>query len=1568
MFRHARNLIRSNRNSSMMFCGRVRLASVALMTGLLLASGAAAQVNSGASGVPAKASYSKIPLNFEANQGQADSQVRFLSRGDGYSLFLTSNAAVLKLRTSAGADTPPATIRMEMLHALPTAQVSGTDELPGIVNYFIGNDPKRWHRDIETYAKVKYQSVYPGVDAVFYGNQRQFEYDFVVAPGADPSRIALGLSGVSPVLDADGNVVLKTAGGDLLLCKPVVYQGAENHKTIIDAGYVLSGDYIRFKLGKYDRSQPLVIDPKFETMTYLGGSGTDFVGAGTSPYGGISPTTLLLSNALAVDSSGNTYVTGQTYSADFPTHAGYENAWAGYSGRNQAAFVSKINAAGTAFVYSTYLAGSDPNTDSDNGTAIAVDASGDAYVVGWTESPDFPVTKGAYQTTVGNLSTFVTKLNPSGNGLVYSTVLGGASPSYSAAYGIAVDSKGQAYVVGNVSDNDAFPFTSNALLTKGNQFAGSGFVTVFNAAGSSLLYSSLIGDAQALQFNTTAQGVAVDPSGNFYVTGSTESPNMPATAGAYQTTFATPNTSTVAGFAAKFGPVGGSGNLLTYLTYLHATTIGNNDWGAAITADSSGNAYVAGFTQSSTFPTTTGAYQTTCPNNCAFVTKLNPTGAKLVWSTLLGGDNPNPGINGTGSVGEYVSSIALDALGNVYVAGAAGDGFPTVNSVESGSFVSGGFISKLNPTGSSLLFSSLIGDQGVNNWISGAAVDPLGNISVGGVVQGVADGLPVTSGAPQTTFGGGEYDGFVAKIHIETPDLTIAKTHTGDFIQGENAAGYSVTVSNIGDGPTSGIVTVTEAIPTGLSLEAMEGTGWTCTALPACTRADALAAGGSYPPITVTVNVASNALASVTNMATVSGGSEYNFSNDSASDATTILPPPVAPTVGLTLSSSSITTEQALTVTVAVKGPSGDATPSGSVTLTSGSYTSAAATLSSGSGMITVPAGSLAAGSDTLTVRYTPDSAGSLSYLSATATGSVTVTKVTPTVALTLSSSSITTEQALTVTVAVKGVSGGPAPAGTVTLTSGSYTSAAATLSSGSATISIIAGSLAAGSDPIKVTYTPSSGSSPTFNSATGTSSVTVIKITPSVALTPSASGITTKQILTVTVAVSGGNGNPAPTGSVILTSSSYTSATATLSSGSATISVAAGSLAIGTAALTVTYTPNSSSSSIYNSATGSASVTVTVPTAGLQFIPVTPCRIVDTRNAAGAFGGPELAGGVARSFDVPQSGCGIPSTAVAYSLNATVVPIQALGYLTVWPAGEAQPNVSTLNSDGRVKANATITPAGTNGGVSVFASDATQFILDIDGYFVPAGTSASGLEFYPVTPCRVADTRNVTGALGGPSLAANTARAFPVQSSLCGIPATAKAYSLNVTAVPHGSLGYLTVWPSGQSQPVVSTLNAATGAVTANAAIVPTGTGGDISIFVSDTADVILDVNGYFAPPASGGLSLYTVTPCRAIDTRNGAGAFDGTLTMPIHASICEPPATAQAYVLNATVVPTTSFSFLSLWAAGAAQPVVSTLNANDGAVTSNMAIVPTTNGGIDAFASNSTNLILDIASYFAP
>ena len=336
-----------------------------------------------------------------------------------------------------------------------------------------------------------------------------------------------------------------------------------------------------------------------------------------------------------------------------------------------------------------------------------------------------------------------------------------------------------------------------------------------------------------------------------------------------------------------------------------------------------------------------------------------------------------------------------------------------------------------------------------------------------------------------------------------------------------------------------------------------------------------------------------------------------------------------------------------------------------------------------------------------------------------------------------------------------------------------------------------------------------------------------------------------------------------------------------------------------------------------------------------LQFVAVTPCRVADTRNAPGPFGGPAIASGKYRNFAIPQGPCpNIPQDAAAYSLNVTVVPHGPLGYLTVWPAGQSQPLISTLNSmDGRVKANAAIVPSGQGAAVSVFASDTTEVVLDIDGYFVAATTST--LAFFPLTPCRVADTRGANGPLGGPYLQGGKERDFPVLSSSCTIPNSAQAYSLNFTVVPRNGqpLGYLTVWPTGQSQPFVSTLNAPTGTVVANAAIVPTGLQSAISVFASNDTDLVIDVDGYLAPSdsAPNPLSLYALSPCRVMDTRNEEGLFTGMLPVEVLESSCNVPS-AEAYVFNATVVPQGPMGYLTLWPDAEGQPVVSTLNAMDG------------------------------------
>ena len=373
------------------------------------------------------------------------------------------------------------------------------------------------------------------------------------------------------------------------------------------------------------------------------------------------------------------------------------------------------------------------------------------------------------------------------------------------------------------------------------------------------------------------------------------------------------------------------------------------------------------------------------------------------------------------------------------------------------------------------------------------------------------------------------------------------------------------------------------------------------------------------------------------------------------------------------------------------------------------------------------------------------------------------------------------------------------------------------------------------------------------------------------------------------------------------------------------------------------------------------------------QLTAIPPCRLLDTRT------GNPIQGGTVQTFDLrqlAQNNCSLDvSTAGLYSLNVALLPLngQRVRYLTIWPAGQSQPQVATMNSlDGRVKANAAIVTAGVNGKVSIYVTDTANVVLDTNGYFAP--TSQSTIAYYPVTPCRVADTRGPIGNLGGPYLQGGHERDFPVSLSNCNIPRNAEAYSLNFTAVPYNQerLSYLTVWPAGQTRPLVSTLNNPTATIVANAAIVPSGIGGAVAVYPTNDTNLVIDIDGYFGPAGTGGLSLYPAAPCRVLDTLDlGSGQpFSGTLSPPVDVvnSNCDVPSVAQAYVLNATAVPTGALNYLTLWPDGGNQPLASTLNAVDGWTASNMAIVPSTNGSIDAYASGLTQLILDLSSYFAP
>jgi hypothetical protein len=692
--------------------------------------------------------YGRIPLSFEVNQGQTDSRVQYLARGEGYALFLTPTAAVFSLSkpapTSNGHDQPAAAqpsvgtvLDMQLVGARPDAPASGLDEQASTVNYFIGSDRSRWRTNIGTYGQVKYTGVYAGIDLVYHGNQRQLEYDFDVVPGADPNDIRLTFPGATGIdLDAQGELVLHTAGGDVMHHAPVVYQEGPGGREAVAGRYVIQGnDRVGFVVGAYDPKRALIIDPTLAYSTYLGGS---FHERG---------------NGIAVDAAGNAYVTGVTQSTNFPTTPGaFQTTIAGLAN----AFVTKLDADGTALVYSTYLGGSAV----DAGAAIAVDAAGNAFVTGFTESSNFPTTPGAFQTTIaGFKNAFVTKLNPDGTALVYSTYFGSIVDAGAA---IAVDAAGNAYVSGDTESSN-FPTTPGAFQTTlpGGDNA---FVTKLNADGTALLYSTYLGGSAV----DAGAAIAVDAAGNAYVTGVTESHDFPTTPGAFQTTIAGYGNA----FVTKLNP---EGTALVYSTYLGGSGGsfgGQYDGGSAIAIDAGGNAYITGVTFSRDFPTTLGAFQSRLGGNFgnAFVTKLSADGTALIYSTYLGG-------SASSGFGDGGRGIVVDGAGNAYLTGfTASSDFPTT----SGAFQTtqplrafqAAFVTKLNADGTALIYSTYLGgsDSFLGDGGSAIAVDSTGNVYVTGSTD--SSDFPTTHGAFQSTLGGNFGYAFVAKFRFFAPAPT----------------------------------------------------------------------------------------------------------------------------------------------------------------------------------------------------------------------------------------------------------------------------------------------------------------------------------------------------------------------------------------------------------------------------------------------------------------------------------------------------------------------------------------------------------------------------------------------------------------------------------------------------------------------------------------------------------------------------------------------------------------------------------------------------------------------------
>lgn len=673
--------------------------------------------------------WGKMPLHFEENVGQAQGDVRFLARGAGRDLFLTPSEAVIVMAAS-GSGAQPSVLRMALVGGAADARVAGRQLLPGKSNYFIGDDPASWHTNVPTYAKVAYSGVWPGIDLVYYGNQQQLEFDFIVAPQVDPGVIEMGFTGARHVeIGAEGNLLLHLEGGTIQQKAPVIYQIIAGVRHAVQGRYELRGPgRVGFALEAYDRNYPLVIDPVVVAYsTFLGGSGED------------------MGNAIAVGRDGCVYVAGMTGSADFPVTAGAVQPAAGSGQYGGTVFVSRLDPGGS-LVYSTYL-GSDSRA-----FALAVDAAGSAYVAGLTLSASFPTTPGALQASAGSTgdpgggNAFVSKLDPMGASLVYSTYLGGSGNDYAA--GIAVDAAGHAHVAGATTSAD-FPVPRGALQPViGGQ--GDVFAAMLAPDGSRLVHATFLGGGG----NDAALAVALDGAGGTYLTGFTASPDFPVTPGAFQTQCicATappgPGSDTTATFVARLTTAG-----LAYSTFLGG---GTYDGGYGIVADAGGHAFVTGRTSATDFPTTAGAPRSTPGGSSdAYVVRLDPAGSSLLYSTYLGGASED---RGTG--------IALDAAGNAWVTGVTlSADFPVTSDALRGSLGASAtfgtlFITAVNSAGTGLSYSTYFGGQ-VFEQDSHIARDGAGSLYVTG--RTMSPDFPVTPGALQPAYAG-SLDAFITRL------------------------------------------------------------------------------------------------------------------------------------------------------------------------------------------------------------------------------------------------------------------------------------------------------------------------------------------------------------------------------------------------------------------------------------------------------------------------------------------------------------------------------------------------------------------------------------------------------------------------------------------------------------------------------------------------------------------------------------------------------------------------------------------------------------------------------------
>jgi hypothetical protein len=725
--------------------------------------------------------YAALPMTFEMNQGQTDPQVKFLSRGKEYTAFLTSGGMVLSLHTTSAGPVPGAsshptsstTFQFRLLGANKRPQAVGENLQPGIVNYFVGNDPAQWHTRVPTYAKVRYRNVYAGIDLIYYGNHQQLEYDFVVAPGADPRQIQFAIQGADETLvDAEGNLILTTAAGELHFRSPIVYQESNGRRIPVDGGYAMKDStHVGFQLNKYDSSKPLVIDPVLVYSTYFGASD------------------VYQATSIAVDKSGSVYVAGYSDSANFPL-----NTLGSISPNTNHVVITKLDPTGANLVYADYIGGN----NQDYAIALALDSANSVYVTGSTQSSNFPAVNAYQSQQPGPYSGFLTKISADGSALVYSTYLGGNN--FDQPAGVAIDSLGEAYVAGYTQSQN-FPvanaYQAHALANQGGIYGTYGFLTKFSAAGSSLVFSTfLAGNTNVLEGgccwpapNSAINAVAVDANGNAYVAGMTNTYNFPVTLGSFLTTNTTQQDATV-GFTSKFSNAGG----LDYSTYFYGSG-GYPITIAAIAVDNTGSAYITGSAYSDgTFPITStsicdpATYGTGC--GYAFVTKFDPNAATLLYSTFLGPNN-------------YASpqGIELDATNNAYiVASTSSSTFGETNGIEPYDNGVDVLVVEVDAAASTQLFATYIGGNG-DDMAAGMALDKNGNIFVVGSTN--SNDFPTSQGSFQTAGSSGV---FVAKLGAAAaPSVSLSPNAVqfGTLPVGSTSQSQTVLLRNMGSSPLS---------------------------------------------------------------------------------------------------------------------------------------------------------------------------------------------------------------------------------------------------------------------------------------------------------------------------------------------------------------------------------------------------------------------------------------------------------------------------------------------------------------------------------------------------------------------------------------------------------------------------------------------------------------------------------------------------------------------------------------------------------------------------------------------